>query len=134
MGFVRCRPSTASPRRRTWPLGKKAVGLLALVAAVAAVFAGSSAPASSTCLLSNRTVWGTNYSQPGGAGANCPYGTALTYTNASFVCNRPLSAYGKLPVKVTVVANGPWSGAAAGAIILSDGCVGDGNADTVGLS
>jgi len=111
----------------------KALGLLAVVAAAAAFFAGASAPASTTCLVSNRTAWGTNYSQPGGAGANCAYGSALTYTNTSFFCNRPLASYGKLPLKVTVIANGPWAKQNAGAIILSDGCTGDSNSDTIDL-
>jgi len=111
----------------------KALGLLAAAAAAAAFLASASAPASTTCLVSNRTAWGTNYSQPGGAGANCAYGTALTYTNTSFFCNKPLASYGKLPLKVTVIANGPWAKQNAGAIILSDGCTGDSNSDTIDL-
>lgn len=113
----------------------KGVGLLAIVAAAAAVFTGTSATASTACRVSNWTAWGTNYSQPGGAGANCAYGTTLTFTNKSFVCNQPLSQYGTLPLRVIVneATPGGWGNANAGKIILSDNCTGDGNPDTVDL-
>jgi hypothetical protein len=111
--------------------------VLALAAATAVAvslgFTSSHAANSTRCLVSNRAAWGVNYDQPGGAGANCSYGTTLTFTNTSFVCTKPLAQYGTLPLRVIVRATGPWSGATAGAMILSSGCSGDNNPDTIDL-
>ena len=79
-------------------------------------------PTSGACLVSNATSW-----QP----ESCPAGTNIEVTNQTWSCNRPLSQYGPLPIKVTVRATTSYD--AAGAITLDSGCQGDSNSDTVDL-
>lgn len=74
------------------------------------------------CLVSNFQNW-----EP----EDCDYNTLIERTNQAWECTQPLSNYGPLPVKVIVHSTGPWNsgwGMSAG-----NGCVGDGNPDTVDL-
>jgi hypothetical protein len=108
--------------------------LLALGMFAAAITNATGAHQQTICLVSNAASWGTGYGQPGGAGANCSYGSTLTLTNQTFDCRKPLATYGRLPLRVVVNATGPWASRAnAGAVLLGTGCAGDGNSDTVDL-
>lgn len=74
------------------------------------------------CLVSNAETWTPE---------SCEYGTLITRTNQAWECTRPIREYGALPIKVIVHSTTNWDsgwGASAG-----NGCVGDGNADTVDL-
>jgi acetyl esterase/lipase len=111
-----------------------AVAMVLLASSASGSMSATGSSKSATCKVSNSASWGTGYSQEGGAGANCSFGTSLKLVNRSFVCNKPLARYGTLPLRVEVLATGPWtSGANAGAIILSSGCSGDGDSDTIDL-
>lgn len=79
-------------------------------------------PTSSNCLVSNASSW-----QP----ESCTAGTTIEVVNQTWSCNRALSQYGPLPVKVVVRATTTYN--AAGAITLDAGCVGDASSDTVDL-
>ncbi len=77
------------------------------------------------CLVSNRTSWAL-------AGTNCRVGTTITVTNQGWACSRALSSYATngLPLRVISNSTVSWSG---NAITLDNGCVGDGNNDTIDL-
>jgi hypothetical protein len=58
-------------------------------------------------------------------------GTTITVTSR-WVCDRPLSQYGTLPIRVvSTIQNATFSGNAA--IALSNGCTGDGNPQSIDL-
>ena len=57
--------------------------------------------------------------------SGCVPGTTVTVTNAKWTCDRPLSSYGTLPIKVVVKYTRTTS--ENGAIDLINGCVGDTN-------
>jgi hypothetical protein len=59
--------------------------------------------------------------------------TTLTFTDDQWVCNRPLSSYGPLPLKVIVDFTPGRTFAGNGAVDLVTGCAGDGNAQTIDL-
>ncbi len=75
------------------------------------------------CLVSNRTSWAL-------AGTNCTVGSTITRTNQGFACSQPLSSYGTLPLKVVINSTTSWGG---NGVTLDNGCVGDGNNDTIDL-
>ena len=77
-----------------------------------------------TCLVSNRTQWNL-------AGTNCAYGTELRFTNQQFRCNRPLSDYGRLPLRLVWSFTGNPDFGDQGHLDFVSGCRGDGNSDTV---
>jgi hypothetical protein len=78
------------------------------------------------CLISNRSQWSL-------AGTNCAYGTVLNFTNQQFRCDRPLSEYGPLPIKLVWSFTGNPDFGDQGHVDLVSGCRGDGNSDTVDL-
>ncbi len=78
------------------------------------------------CLVSNRAQWNL-------AGTNCRAGTVLNFTNGQFHCDRPLSSYGALPIKVVWKFTGRSDFGDQGYVDLVSGCRGDGNSDTVDL-
>ncbi|MGH3036591.1 MAG: hypothetical protein ACRDMU_05360 [Gaiellaceae bacterium] len=65
--------------------------------------------------------------------SGCVPGSTLTLRDAKFFCDRPLSAYGRLPLKIVVdfTPGQPFGG--NGAIDLYSGCSGDGNSNTIDL-
>ena len=63
--------------------------------------------------------------------SGCVPGTTLTVTNAKWQCDRPLSSYGTLPIKVVV--NYTRTTSENGAVDLINGCVGDSNPNTIDL-
>ena len=63
--------------------------------------------------------------------SGCVPGTTVTVTNAKWTCNRPLSSYGTLPIKVVVKYTRTTS--ENGAVDLVGGCVGDSNASSIDL-
>ena len=77
-----------------------------------------------TCLVSNRSQWTL-------AGTNCAYGTELRFTNQQFRCNRPLSEYGRLPLKLVWNFTGNPDFGDQGHLDFVSGCRGDGNSDTI---
>ncbi len=78
------------------------------------------------CLISNRTQWNL-------AGTNCAFGTVLNFTNQQFRCDRPLSSYGPLPLKLVWNFTGNPDFGDQGHVDLVSGCRGDGNSDTIDL-
>jgi len=77
-----------------------------------------------TCLVSNRSQWNL-------AGTNCARGTELRFTNQQFRCDRPLSQYGPLPLKLVWNFTGNPDFGDQGHLDFVSGCRGDGNADTI---
>ena len=73
-------------------------------------------PASGSCSIANTS--------------GCAARSTLNYTNATWTCDRPLSSYGALPLRVVLdyTNNGTSFGAR-----LDAGCTGDGNASTIDL-
>ena len=65
--------------------------------------------------------------------SGCVPGTTLRLTDAKFLCDRPLSSYGPLPLKVEVNFTPGRLFGGNGAIDLYTGCAGDGNANTIDL-
>jgi hypothetical protein len=65
--------------------------------------------------------------------AGCVPGRTITLTNRKFFCNRPLSRWGRLPLKVIVRFTVGRRFGGNGAIDLYTGCAGDGNANTIDL-
>jgi hypothetical protein len=65
--------------------------------------------------------------------SGCVPGTTLTRTDAKFLCDRPLSSYGQLPLKVVLNFTPGRQFGENGAIDLYTGCAGDGNANTIDL-
>ena len=65
--------------------------------------------------------------------SGCVPQTTLTFTDTQFLCNRALSSYGPLPLKVIVyfTPGRPYGG--NGAVDLATGCAGDANAQTIDL-
>jgi hypothetical protein len=63
----------------------------------------------------------------------CVPGTTLRLTDAKFLCDRPLSSYGQLPLKVEVSFTPGRLFGGNGAIDLYTGCAGDGNSSTIDL-
>src|SRR5262252_6848603 len=97
-----------------------AVAAVVVTAAIATPLLVTEEAAAVTCTVSNRADWTWD---------QCAVGTTINVTNKAWVCRKPLASYGKLPIKVVLTANGPWSGANAGEFILSDGCSGPGGDD-----
>ena len=77
-----------------------------------------------TCLVSNRSQWNL-------AGTNCALGTELRFTNQQFHCDRPLSQYGPLPLKLVWNFTGNPDFGDQGHLDFVSGCRGDGNSDTI---
>lgn len=65
--------------------------------------------------------------------AGCVPGRTLTLRNRKFLCNRPLSRYGRLPLKVVVTFTVGRRFGENGAIDLYTGCAGDANPATIDL-
>jgi hypothetical protein len=65
--------------------------------------------------------------------SGCVPGSTLNLRDAKFFCDRPLSTYGRLPLKVVIefTPGRPFGG--NGAIDLYSGCSGDGNSSTIDL-
>jgi hypothetical protein len=75
-------------------------------------------PSVSNCSTTNYTQWTWD---------QCKAGTTITVTNQAWNCDRPLSTYGVLPIKVISV----WTthGNAAGAVTVDSGCSGSPGSD-----
>jgi hypothetical protein len=71
-----------------------------------------------TCSTTNYTAW---------TWEQCKVGTTITVTNRSWHCNRPLSSYGPLPIKVVSIATAAWDD--AGAVTVDAGCTGSTGTD-----
>jgi hypothetical protein len=82
------------------------------------------APGTAACRVSNRAQWALG-------GADCVVGTTIVRINEAFVCNKPLSTYGTLPLRVLIQSTAAWDD--AGAVLLDGGCTGDGDPDTIDL-
>jgi chitodextrinase len=65
--------------------------------------------------------------------AGCVPGTTLTFRDDQFRCDRPLSSYGTLPLKVVLEYTPGRIYSGNGAVDLISGCVGDGNSNTIDL-
>jgi hypothetical protein len=65
--------------------------------------------------------------------SGCVPGSTLTLTDAKFLCDRPLSSYGRLPLKVVLNFTPGRPFGENGAIDLYTGCAGDGNSSTIDL-
>ena len=65
--------------------------------------------------------------------SGCVPGSTLTLTDAKFLCDRPLSSYGTLPLKVVLNFTPGRLFGANGAVDLYTGCAGDGNSSTIDL-
>ena len=65
--------------------------------------------------------------------SGCVPGTTLTFTDQKFYCDRPLSSWGPLPLKVVVDFTVGRLFGGNGAIDLYTGCAGDGNSSTIDL-
>ncbi len=65
--------------------------------------------------------------------SGCVPGTTLRLTDAKFFCDRPLSSYGTLPLKVDVDFTPGRLFSENGAIDLYTGCAGDGDPTTIDL-
>jgi hypothetical protein len=59
--------------------------------------------------------------------------TTLTFQDSQFRCDRPLSSYGALPLKVVLNYTPGRLYGGNGAVDLVTGCVGDGNSSTIDL-
>ena len=59
--------------------------------------------------------------------------TTLTFRDTQFVCDRPLSSYGQLPLRVVLDYTPGRTYNGNGAVDLVTGCTGDGNAQTIDL-
>jgi hypothetical protein len=57
----------------------------------------------------------------------------LTFTDSQFLCDRPLSSYGQLPLKVVLDYTAGRRFGGNGAVDLTTGCSGDGNSQTIDL-
>ena len=77
-----------------------------------------------TCLVSNRSQWNL-------AGTNCAFGTELRFTNQQFRCDRALSNYGRLPLRLVWNFTGNPDFGDQGHLDFVSGCRGDGNSDTI---
>jgi chitodextrinase len=76
-------------------------------------------PPSGTCTIANT--------------AGCVPGATLTFRDTQFRCDRPLSNYGRLPLKVVLEYTPGRLYTGNGAVDLITGCVGDGNSNTIDL-
>ena len=65
--------------------------------------------------------------------SNCDPGRKITLRNRRFHCTRPLSRWGRLPLKVKVKFSRGRRFGGAGAIDLDTGCAGDGDPSTIDL-
>ncbi|MGH3024806.1 MAG: hypothetical protein ACRDNI_14210 [Gaiellaceae bacterium] len=65
--------------------------------------------------------------------SGCVPGTTLRLTDEQFFCNRPLSSWGPLPLKVVIEFTPGRRFGANGAIDLYTGCAGDANSSTIDL-
>ena len=65
--------------------------------------------------------------------AGCVPGSTLTFRDTQFRCDRPLSSYGRLPLKVVLEYTPGRIYTGNGAVDLITGCVGDGNSNTIDL-
>ena len=65
--------------------------------------------------------------------SGCIPGTTVRLTDARFLCDRPLSSYGTLPLKVDLDFTPGRRFGENGAIDLYTGCAGDGNPTTIDL-
>ncbi|HSE82615.1 MAG TPA: hypothetical protein VLA87_13150 [Gaiellaceae bacterium] len=65
--------------------------------------------------------------------SNCDPGTKIVRRNRAFHCTRPLSRWGRLPLKVKVKFSKGRRFRRAGAIDLDTGCAGDGDPNTIDL-
>jgi hypothetical protein len=70
------------------------------------------------CATSNYSSWSWE---------ECKPGTKIVVTNQSWDCDKPLSEYGPLPIKVVVISTEPWSSGAAATV--NNGCTGSPGAD-----
>jgi chitodextrinase len=65
--------------------------------------------------------------------SGCVPGSTITLTDTQWVCNRAISSYGRLPLKVVVNYTPGRKYGGNGAIDLVSGCAGDGNDSTIDL-
>ena len=65
--------------------------------------------------------------------AGCRAGRVLTLRNRKFLCNRPLSRWGRLPLRVIINFTRGRRFGANGAVDLYTGCAGDANPNTIDL-
>lgn len=65
--------------------------------------------------------------------SGCVAGTLLTFRDSQFRCDRPLSSYGRLPLKVVLDYTPGVRFVGNGAVDLITGCAGDGNSSTIDL-
>jgi chitodextrinase len=65
--------------------------------------------------------------------SGCVPGTTLTFRDDQFRCDRPLSSYGRLPLKVVLDYTPGRRYGGNGAVDLITGCTGDGNPSTIDL-
>jgi chitodextrinase len=65
--------------------------------------------------------------------AGCAPRTTLTFKDTQWVCTKPLSTYGPLPLKVVLDYTVGRKYGGNGAVDLTTGCAGDGNAQTIDL-
>jgi chitodextrinase len=88
---------------------------------------------------SRRTTSAATSACSGGGGctvsntSGCVPRTTLTFMDGQFVCDRPLSSYGPLPLKVVADYTPGRRYGGNGAVDLTSGCAGDGNAQTIDL-
>ena len=65
--------------------------------------------------------------------SGCVARTTLTFRDTQWVCDRALSSYGQLPLRVVVDYTPGRAYNGNGAVDLISGCAGDGNAQTIDL-
>jgi chitodextrinase len=65
--------------------------------------------------------------------AGCVPGATLTFKDTQWVCTKPISSYGKLPLKVVLDYTVGRKYGGNGAVDLTTGCAGDGDAQTIDL-
>jgi hypothetical protein len=65
--------------------------------------------------------------------SGCAPRSTVTVRDGQWVCDRPLSSWGPLPLKVTVDYSPGYRYGGNGAVDLTSGCAGDSNAQTIDL-
>jgi chitodextrinase len=65
--------------------------------------------------------------------SGCVPGATLTFMDTQWVCTKPISSYGTLPLKVVLDYTVGRKYGGNGAVDLTSGCAGDGNAQTIDL-
>jgi chitodextrinase len=103
----------------TYTLGVDATDAAGNRSAQRTTTASTSACSGGTCTVANTS--------------GCVPRTTLTFTDGQLVCDRPLSSYGPLPLKVIADYTPGRRYGGNGAIDLTTGCAGDGNAQTIDL-